>query len=62
LDETKNQKDIAEDKVKLGSTLTISDFEILGLNEKGKVTSVVEKVEVLNCPLLSTKIEFLRVV
>jgi hypothetical protein len=47
LDETKNQKDIAEDKVKLGSTLTISDFKISGLNEKGKVTSVVEKVEVL---------------
>jgi hypothetical protein len=47
LDETKNQKEIAEDKVKLGSTLTISDFKISGLNEKGKVTSVVEKVEVL---------------
>jgi|694.fasta_scaffold62447_3 hypothetical protein len=47
LDETKNQKDIAEDKVKLGSTLSISDFKISGLNEKGKVTSVVEKVEVL---------------
>ena len=42
---TKVEKESAEEKVNLGSTLSISNFSIVGLNEKGKVTSVAEKVD-----------------
>ena len=43
---TKTEKEAAEDKVNLGSTLSISNFSILGLNAKGKKTEVAENVDV----------------
>lgn len=42
---TKTEKEAAEDKVNLGSTLSISNFSILGLNAKGKKTEVAENVD-----------------
>lgn len=42
---TKSEKELAEEKVNLGSTLSISNFYTVGLNSKGKETSVAEKVD-----------------
>lgn len=42
---TKSEKELAEEKVNLGSTLSISNFYTVGLNAKGKETSVAEKVD-----------------
>jgi hypothetical protein len=42
---TKTEKELAEEKVNLGSTLSISNFSTIGLNSKGKETSVAEKVD-----------------
>ena len=42
---TKSEKEVAEEKVNIGSTLSISNFSVLGLNEKGKKTEVAENVD-----------------
>jgi hypothetical protein len=42
---TKSEKEAAEEKVNIGSTLSISNFSVLGLNEKGKKTEVAENVD-----------------
>lgn len=47
LDSTIDEKKKSDDLVELGSTLSVSNVIVSGINKKGKVTDVAEKVTVL---------------
>ncbi len=44
LDSTRDQKRLADEKIDLGSTLSISNVSVVGISSKGKETLVSEKV------------------
>jgi len=47
LDSTRDQKRLADEKIDLGSTLSISNISVIGINPKGKETLVSDKISKL---------------